>query len=164
MSGTLWASRPLPPARSRATMVREWDLATVADVTAARGRLREEVARTAGAAELTEDDVQRLLLSFEELASNGLRHGRLPVRATVTLTGAGWLIDVTDTAVNRPPAPAFGRDAAQGGLGLFLVARLSAAHGWTVAGARKHVWALIDHARPPRRAGVPAGRAEFDIS
>jgi hypothetical protein len=79
----------------------------------------------------------------------------------VTATERGWLIDVSDSAPERPPTPALGRDAADGGLGLYLVARLCAAHGWTVQHGRKHVWACVERAlrrpdrRPDRRAGRP---------
>jgi anti-sigma regulatory factor (Ser/Thr protein kinase) len=156
MSGTLWGHRPPPPVHRRATSTWAWELRLIADVTAARARLRAEVTRDAGPAGLPEDDVQRLLLSFEELASNGLRHGRGPVRVSVVSTGDGWLVDVSDAAVDRPPTPAIGRDAADGGLGLYLVARLSAAHGWTVRGPRKHVWTLIERA-PAQWAGAGTG-------
>jgi len=61
----------------------------------------------------------------------------------------GWLLDVSDAAADRPPALARGRDAAAGGMGLPLVARLSAAHSWTMRGDRKHVWARIDAAPEP---------------
>jgi hypothetical protein len=106
---------------------------------------------------VSDDDLQRLLLSFEELGSNGVRHGRGPVRVSVVCTASGWLVDVTDAAVDRPPTPAVDRDAAEGGLGLYLVARLSAAHGWTVRGRRKHVWTLVDRGSARQRTGLPAG-------
>jgi hypothetical protein len=93
----------------------------------------------------SDDDVDRLLLAFEELVSNGLRHGGAPVRAALTTTTSGWLLEVSDAAGDFPPVPAVGRDAALGGLGLYLVAQMSAAHGWTVDGqGRKVVWARID--------------------
>jgi anti-sigma regulatory factor (Ser/Thr protein kinase) len=149
MSTTLWGDRPPPTAGRGGTSAWERELRTAADVTAARSALRGDIA--SGAAD---DDVQRLLLSFEELASNGVRHGRAPVRVRVVTTPDGWLIDVTDDAVERPPTPAVGRDAAEGGLGLYLVARLAAAHGWTVRGARKHVWALVDRAATGQRRGL----------
>jgi signal transduction histidine kinase len=100
----------------------------------------------------------------EELASNGLRHGRPPVQVTVTAAGSGWLLEVRDTATGRPPAPAVDRDAALGGMGLHLVARLSRAHGWAVDGDGKIVWAHIGYrppvARPsPQRIRAATGRA-----
>src|SRR3954452_20886223 len=91
--------------------------------------------------------VDRLLLAFEELASNALRHGRPPVRVAVTTTGGWWLLKVSDTAVDLPPIPAVGRDAALGGLGLYLVARICATHGWDADGLRAVAWCRIDYTR-----------------
>ena len=91
-----------------------------------------------------------MLLAFEELASNGLRHGRPPVHVTVTATRAGWLLEVSDAADDRPPTPAVGRDPVHGGLGLHLVARLCTTHGWIPRNGRKHVWA---HVAPAADAG-----------
>jgi len=91
-----------------------------------------------------EDDGERLLLAFEELVSNGLRHGGPPVEVVVTAAGGGWLLEVSDAATDRPPVPAIGRDAAEGGMGLGLVARICGAHGWSVDGDRKVVWAWVD--------------------
>ena len=65
------------------------------------------------------------------------------MRVAVTTTDSGWLIDVSDAAPDTPPIPAVGCDAANDGLGLYLVARLSAAHGWAVHGDRKNLWARI---------------------
>ena len=97
-----------------------------------------------------EEAVERLLLAWKELLSNGLRHGHGEVRASVTALATGWLLDVSDAAVDRPPAPAVGRNPAFGGLGLHLVAGFSGACGWRVQGARKHVWARIDFATTGR--------------
>jgi anti-sigma regulatory factor (Ser/Thr protein kinase) len=154
MATTLWGRRPPPPVGRDVGAAWHWSLATVADVTAARVRLRADLTARAGAAQRWDD----VLLAFEELASNGLRHGRAPVRATVVATGTGWHIDVTDAAVDRPPVPAVGRDAADGGLGLYLVARLASAHGWWSDGERKHVWARLSRPAPFGRPDVGAGR------
>jgi anti-sigma regulatory factor (Ser/Thr protein kinase) len=156
MATTLWAQRLPAPSGDGVAAGRRWSLATAADVTAARARLREEFAAYARPGEPWDD----VLLAFEELASNGLRHGERPVRATVVVTGAAWQIEVTDTATDRPPVPAVGRDAADGGLGLHLVARLASAHGWWSDGTRKHVWARLTRPTPVARQGLPAGRRE----
>ena len=50
------------------------------------------------------DSGERLMLAFEELASNGLRHGGPPVAVTVTAVRSGWLLEVSDAAIDRPPA------------------------------------------------------------
>jgi hypothetical protein len=42
-----------------------------------------------------------------------------------------------------PPMPAQGRDPGLGGFGLYLVADLSAEHGWCPEDAAKTVWAVI---------------------
>lgn len=145
VSQTLWARRS-PPKRATPAAGR-WEGAptTAAELTALRVQLHAALLDGARPAGATDDDIDRLLLAFEELTSNGLRHGQPPVRVTVHETGTGWLLDVTDAAVDRPPTPAIGRDAAEGGLGLYLVARLCAAHGWMAEKDRKHVWARIDY-------------------
>lgn len=61
------------------------------------------------------------------------------------MLGDSWLLTVSDAAPDQPPAPAIGRDAADGGLGLYLIARLCSAHGWFQDGTRKTVWARLDH-------------------
>ena len=136
----LWAQRPLPPVDAHGHGTWSAEVETPAGVTATRARLRAEVR---GQQDIDESDVEILLLTFEELTSNAVRHGRLPVRVTVTTAADGWLIDVTDAATDRAPVPAEGRDPARGGLGLYLVARLCAAHGWSVRRGRKHVWACV---------------------
>ena len=140
MTTPVWTEKPPP---QLPTPLFGGDVTTAADLTILRGRLHRELLRCGLPASADEDGVERLLLSFQELATNGLRHGRLPVRVTVTQDSEGWLIDVTDAAVDQIPAPAVGRDPARGGMGLFLVARLSAAYGWWTHSGRKHVWARV---------------------
>ncbi|MGY1617454.1 ATP-binding protein [Geodermatophilus sp. SYSU D00691] len=143
MNAPLW--RRARPPRLR-TELFACDVTAPADLTLARGRLHREVLRRPVPTGSAGVDVDRLLLTFEELASNGLRHGRPPVRVVVSQDDDGWLVDVTDAATDRTPTPAVGRDPAHGGLGLYLVARLSATHGWWAEGRRKHVWAFVQAA------------------
>jgi anti-sigma regulatory factor (Ser/Thr protein kinase) len=132
-----WGQRvPPPPAPASDTWT--WAIARPAELTAARSDLRRSLR-----AGCSPDDVDRLLLAFEELASNGLRHSGAPVEVRVGAYDQGWLIDVSDSCPEQPPRPAVGRDPALGGLGLHLVARLSSACGWAVDGSRKHVWAVL---------------------
>jgi anti-sigma regulatory factor (Ser/Thr protein kinase) len=100
------------------------------------------------------DDVDRLLLVFQELTSNALRHGGGgPVQAGVYASTVGWALDVIDSANDRLPTPAAHRDPAHGGMGLHLIARLSDDYGWSRSGSGKHVWARISPAanEPSRR-------------
>jgi signal transduction histidine kinase len=118
-----------------------WSPRTPADVTASRLQLAEAASATARP---SAEAAERLEMVFEELVSNGVRHGRGRVEVTVSATGTGWLLEVVDGAGDTPPTPAIDRDAALGGLGLYLVARLSSAHGWTPTGTgHKLVWAHV---------------------
>jgi len=146
MSTQAWQQLAPPDVRGAAVAVWRWRISRPAQLTAARVQLRERLAGARLPAG-TDDDVDRLLLTFEELASNGLRHTGRPVTATVTGTGEGWLVEVSDARPDSPPVPAVDRDPAFGGLGLHLVARLAVQHGWTARGARKHVWACLQRSR-----------------
>jgi serine phosphatase RsbU (regulator of sigma subunit)/anti-sigma regulatory factor (Ser/Thr protein kinase) len=142
----LWSRRPPPARPAESAPLGRWAPRTAADLTAARLELSElasAVARPAAEA------AERLELVFEELVSNALRHGGGRVDVTVHGTRTGWLLQVVDAAGDSAPTPAIDRDAALGGLGLYLVARLSSAHGWapTDAGG-KVVWAHVDGSRP----------------
>lgn len=142
----LWLERPVPQL-GPTTSIGVWEPADVAELTAQRRRLAHALGRPDRPSGIDEGAVERLLLVFEELGSNGLRHGRGPVCLSVTTAGGYWLLQVSDAAIHRPPVPATDRDAGSGGLGLYLVARICGAHGWTVDGSRKITWARIDSTR-----------------
>jgi hypothetical protein len=105
--------------------------------------LRARLAHPSLASRSTEDAREGLLLVFEELSSNALRHGGGTVQAVIVANGAGWLIVLSDEAPDRPPKPAVDRDPALGGMGLPMVAQLSLRYGWASEPARKHVWASL---------------------
>jgi signal transduction histidine kinase len=86
---------------------------------------------------------ERLVLIADELTSNALRHGGAPVATALSRTGDQWLVSVKDASPTVPPAPAVGRDPGRGGFGLYLVADLSARHGWCVTRGAKTVWAVV---------------------
>ena len=140
MGRLAWPVRPLPDGRGE---VWRWKLGGLAQLPAARAGLRNRL----GDVGLPDGDSysasDQLVLAFDELASNALRHGESPVVATVVAGSGGWLIDVSDRAPETMPAPAVDRDPAKGGMGLHLVARLSVAHGWYVDDGAKHVWACL---------------------
>jgi signal transduction histidine kinase len=150
MAGLSWPLRPLPDGRGE---VWRWDLGTLAELPAARAGLRSRLGVVGVPAE-EDTSGERLVLAFDELASNALRHGESPVVATVIAGSGGWLLDVSDRARGTMPAPAIGRDPAKGGLGLHMVARLSVAHGWFVDGECKHVWACLPTAIDDRQPAL----------
>lgn len=127
-----WTQRP-PPRLGGPTS--QWELATAADLY----WMRADVRRFVDAESVVMDDArsERFLLAVEELASNGLLHGGPPVRARIVAADEGLLIEVSDS----DPELAIRRDPTHGGLGLFLVARLTTTHGWLVDADRKYVWA-----------------------
>jgi anti-sigma regulatory factor (Ser/Thr protein kinase) len=87
--------------------------------------------------------VDRVVLAFDEMASNALRHGGSGATATVSRSADCWLVEVRDAARVRPPTPAIDRDPSQGGLGLHLIAEMSVEHGWHAETDTKVVWALL---------------------
>lgn len=143
MDAPAWAQRPPPPTAEDGLTAWHWILNRTADLTTSRKDLRTKVLGAGVPPGDIDDDVERLLLAYEELASNGFRHGQAPVEANVTAAGDGWLIDITDAAVDRLPTPAADRDPAHGGLGLYLITRLCGAYGWSVTSGRKHVWGYV---------------------
>jgi hypothetical protein len=163
MNAGLWHRRPVPAAGPGAVAVGHWEPVTPMDVTTIR---RQVVAalhggdrRWAAVSEgthVSEGAEERLLLCVEELASNAVRHGRPPVMVDLVAVDHCWLLTVADAAVTAPPRPAVDRDAADGGLGLYLVARISGAHGWTVDRTHKVAWARIDYTRAEAPAEVLA--------
>jgi anti-sigma regulatory factor (Ser/Thr protein kinase) len=140
MGATGWPLRPLPDGRGE---VWRWRLAAVAELPAARAGLRRELGVVGFPRDDEDNSAERLVLAFDELASNALRHGEHPVVATIVAGSGGWLLDVSDRAPESMPQPALDRDPAHGGMGLHLVARMSVAHGWYVDDGAKHVWACL---------------------
>jgi serine phosphatase RsbU (regulator of sigma subunit)/PAS domain-containing protein len=154
-----WARAALPQLAPDARTVGRWRPGRAVDVTASRQQLAVAVNDGHRQPAANDGAVERLLLAFEELVSNAVRHGRQPVEATVTVTDHFWLLQVTDAAGKEPPTPAVGRDAALGGLGLGLVAAICGAVGWEPrADGRKVVWARLDFTREEAPSSVPRPR------
>jgi anti-sigma regulatory factor (Ser/Thr protein kinase) len=144
MNQPSWDHRPPPGPDKDTPVIWRGEPTSAAELSVGRAQMRAAVIGAAGPAGVVEDDLDRLLLIFEELGSNGLRHGLPPVQITVATTDTGWVLEVSDAAVGWPPTPANGRDAADGGMGLHLVARLCAAHGWDVRADCKVVWGCLN--------------------
>jgi two-component sensor histidine kinase len=119
-------------------------LSSLAELAGLRARLRASLTgRPTVAHPEREHWSERLVLIADELTSNALRHGGSPVATALSRTGNHWLVAVSDTSTETPPAPAVGRDPGLGGFGLYLVADLSVRHGWCVARGTKTVWAVV---------------------
>ena len=141
-AGLAWPSSPPPPAVDGW----HWELSHVSELPRVRTELRRGLAgHSNGDAAAIELD-EAVVLAFDEMASNALRHGGGGVRARVQQTADAWLIEVRDSAPHRPPQPAVGRDPSLGGLGLYLIAEMANDHGWHLTDGQKSVWALL-----PRR-------------
>jgi anti-sigma regulatory factor (Ser/Thr protein kinase) len=141
-AGPAWPSSPPPPAVGGW----HWALEHVAELPRVRAQLRRGLAEQNGGTDEAADLDEAVVLAFDEMASNALRHGGGGVRARVQRTPDAWLVEVRDSAPQVPPQPAVGRDPSQGGLGLYLIAKMADDHGWHLTGRQKVVWALL-----PRR-------------
>ena len=139
----LWTAVPIPTA----PISHLWRPQSVRHLPALRREARTllfdpEADSTQQAWELAE----RVVLALDELASNGLRHGSPPVSVTLCNHPDGWLVIVSDTAIDHLPTPATDRPAGHGGYGLHVIAELAIAHGAARDDHFKHVWALLPRA------------------
>lgn len=92
--------------------------------------------------------VERLLLVFSELTTNGLRHAIPPVDVVVSRTEDAWHVVVSDGQVDAVPARHAPDPRRPGQHGLIVVEAVSAASGWFRQGGCKHVWAIVPDAPP----------------
>ena len=141
-AGLAWPSSE-PPA---AVDGWHWELSHISELPQVRAQLRRGLTEQSGGDDAAAELDEAVILAFDEMASNALRHGGGGVRARVQRTSGAWLIEVRDSAADVPPQPAVGRDPSQGGLGLYLIAEMADDHGWHLADGQKSVWALL-----PRR-------------
>ena len=119
-------------------------LSSTHELAGLRARLRTSLTGSAVVAHPEREHwSERLVLIADELTSNALRHGGAPVATALRRTGDQGLDADSDPSTDVPPTPAVGRDPGLGGFGLYLVADLSARHGWFVARGTKTVWAVV---------------------
>jgi two-component sensor histidine kinase len=138
---TLWQSSRLPQGFGEL-----WcqQLSSLAELAALRARLRRSLTGSpVVVAPQREHWSERLVLIADELTSNALRHGGSPVATALSRAGDQWLVAVSDTSIDVPPAPAIGRDPGHGGFGLYIVADLAVQHGWCAERKAKTVWAVV---------------------
>jgi two-component sensor histidine kinase len=138
----LWQPAP-PPSGFHELWCQE--LHSLAELGRLRARLRATLTGSATVERPEREHwSERLVLVADELTSNALRHGGAPVATALSSAGDQWLLAVSDSSVEVPPMPAQGRDPGLGGFGLYLVADLSARHGWARERSAKTVWAVVD--------------------
>lgn len=126
-----------------------WELRALGDLPGVRADVRRRLAADdVVPASPGSEAAERMVLALDELASNGLRHGRGPVGLRVCPLPAHWLVDVTDAAVETPPSPDRGRPAGEGGYGLFVIASYATGYGWLAEHDCKHVWAMLPRVVP----------------
>jgi anti-sigma regulatory factor (Ser/Thr protein kinase) len=126
MNPDSWPRRPRPETTGPHY---EAEISQLAELRIVRAQLRAWVPDTLGDSDADGAILDDLLQAVEELASNGLRHGRAPVRVHAVRMAQGLLLDVSDGDPHRWPEPADGRDPALGGMGLRMVAHLTIDRG-----------------------------------
>jgi hypothetical protein len=84
MAEPLWARAALPTPDAAAAVLGRWRPVTPVDLTIHRRELAAALHNGGRRAAVDDGAVGRLLLGFEELASNALRHGAAPVEAELT--------------------------------------------------------------------------------
>jgi anti-sigma regulatory factor (Ser/Thr protein kinase) len=141
-TGSVWPSACPPPG----ALVLSWALSDIAQLPEVRAQLRRLVSTSADSGPTAGDLRDQLILAFDEMASNALRHGGGGVHAAVRTTVDSYVIEVSDHSPDAPPSPAVGRDPSEGGLGLYLIAEMATEHGWCVRDGAKHVWARLPRA------------------
>jgi anti-sigma regulatory factor (Ser/Thr protein kinase) len=136
-----WQTAPVPDGF---TQLWRCELRSIAELSRLRAQVRTALTGRSTVVHPELDQwSERMVLVVDELASNALRHAGAPVAAALHRSGDQWLIAVDDSSPCMPPMPAQGRDPGLGGFGLYLVADLSADHGWCPEDAAKTVWAVI---------------------
>ena len=87
------------------------------------------------------------VLVVSELVTNGLLHGRPPIRLRVRHTGAELVIEVRDAAIALPRPARFG-SGHPSGRGLAVVSRMASHWGARAEDRGKVVWASFAVAGP----------------
>ncbi|MPQ99715.1 HAMP domain-containing protein [Modestobacter sp. I12A-02628] len=135
-----WPARPVPILAGQEIA---WALTGPASLARHRTALRRHLVELGD--RVDELAGEQLVMAVDELATNALLHGTAPAHARAVVGADCWLVVVTDAARELPPRPAVGRDPAQGGMGLHLVASFAMQHGWSSGATGKDVWALLPH-------------------
>lgn len=125
--------------------VRRWVIDTVAELSALRHELQEEInTRDHAAADRDLSQVaQDLVLVASELATNAIKYGRPPTIVQLSQDGTRFLLTVADRDLSSEPRIAGERPPGEGGFGLQIARRVSRDVGWYRTDAVKVIWAEI---------------------
>jgi anti-sigma regulatory factor (Ser/Thr protein kinase) len=147
-----WPSQRPP---SGLTELWHQDVIQLSQLPRVRAHIRTVLADHHRAAPAPRERVEQFVLVADEITSNALRHGAVPVELRVSADETNWLVAVTDHAPAAPPVPAVGRAPGGGGYGLYMIADLADAHGWHSQDHSKTVWALLDPFGDGHRGSAP---------
>jgi len=131
------------------------DVTHLSELPGVRANIRTALADHHASAPAPQGRVDQFVLVADEITSNALRHGAVPVRLFLSADGGTWLVAVTDHAPAAPPVPAVGRAPGGGGYGLYMIADLTDAYGWHSQDDSKTVWALLGPVGDPRHGSAP---------
>jgi hypothetical protein len=135
-----WVEAQPPPGSPCAS----WSPQHLRDLPAVRREFRAwTTAAVDGTPRLRENRVEESVLALDELMSNALRHGRVPIEVRVCASEGGVLLQVADWAAENPPRPTSTRDPSDGGMGLGMIAEFALDCGWFAVGGQKVVWAVM---------------------
>ncbi|MCC2313501.1 ATP-binding protein [Cellulomonas xiejunii] len=138
------AGLPVSQAPAGFTEVRQWALASTAQLRTLRHELADEIgARKSRSPQDLEATPGKLVLIATELAANALTHGLPPTIVALRRAHDQWLIDVADHDPEAEPVYAGTRITGAGGLGLHLARQLSLDVGWYATGRTKNIWATF---------------------
>lgn len=126
------------------TPVRQWALASTAQLRTLRHELADEIgASTSRVRQDLTSTPDKLVLIATELAANALTHGLPPTIVILSRTPEQWLLDVADHDPESEPVYAGARITGAGGLGLHLARQLSLEVGWYTTARTKNIWATF---------------------
>ncbi|AGZ41771.1 ATP-binding protein [Actinoplanes friuliensis] len=120
-----------PPAR--AVELQRWLLSSGDELRSMRSGLHLLVG--------TGDLGERIVLVATELASNAIRHGRLPADVRLLRGDGEFILDVADSDLTGVPLLANAHHADSGGRGLQIARTLAGELCWYATDTDKHVWA-----------------------
>jgi anti-sigma regulatory factor (Ser/Thr protein kinase) len=120
-------------------MEQHCDLPAAPEAAGVARRLVREVLTDLDAGHVMDD----AMLVMSELATNAVRYGAAPIRATATVEGTHLILAVQDSRASDLPYPKVLTATEPNGRGMHLVAAMASRWGWDRSAHSKVVWAEI---------------------